>query len=31
MDTIKKTEEINQPRRRFFGTVALDVAAAELP
>jgi pimeloyl-ACP methyl ester carboxylesterase len=30
MDTIKKTEEINQPRRRFFGTAALTIAAAQL-
>jgi len=30
MDTIKKPEEINQPRRRFFGTAALTIAAAQL-
>ena len=30
MDTIKKTEEINRPRRRFFGTAALTIAAAQL-
>jgi pimeloyl-ACP methyl ester carboxylesterase len=30
MDTIKKLEEINQPRRRFFGTAALAVAGAQL-
>jgi pimeloyl-ACP methyl ester carboxylesterase len=30
MDTIKKHEEINHPRRRFFCTAALTVAAAQL-
>src|ERR1700751_4767109 len=30
MDTIKKPEEINQPRRRFFGTAALTIASAQL-
>src|SRR5271169_3225725 len=30
MDTIKKPEEISQPRRRFFGTAALTIAAAQL-
>jgi len=30
MDTIKKLEEINRPRRRFFGTAALAVAGAQL-
>ena len=30
MDTIKKPEEINQPRRRFLGTAALTIAAAQL-
>src|SRR6201998_2117889 len=30
MDTIKKPEEINQPRRRFFGTAALTITAAQL-
>lgn len=30
MVTIKKSEEINQPRRRFFGTAALTIAAAQL-
>src|SRR5271169_6032661 len=30
MDTIKKPEEISQPRRRFFGTSALTIAAAQL-
>ena len=30
MDTIKKPEEINQPRRRFFGTAVLTIAAAQL-
>ena len=29
MDTIKKPEQINQPRRRFFGTAALTIAAAQ--
>ena len=29
MGTIKKHEEINQPRRRFFGTAALTIAAAQ--
>jgi pimeloyl-ACP methyl ester carboxylesterase len=30
MDTIKKPEDINQPRRRFFGTAALTIASAQL-
>ena len=30
MGTIKKPEEINHPRRRFFGTAALTIAAAQL-
>src|ERR1700739_3432149 len=30
MDTIKKPEEINQLRRRFFGTAELTFAAAQL-
>jgi pimeloyl-ACP methyl ester carboxylesterase len=30
MATIKKPEEINHPRRRFFGTAALTIAAAQL-
>ena len=30
MNTIKKPEEINRPRRRFFGTPALMIAAAQL-
>ena len=30
MDTIKIAEEINQHRRRFLGTAAMTVAAAQL-
>jgi hypothetical protein len=30
MDTIKTVEEINQHRRRFFGTAAMAVAATQL-
>ncbi len=30
MDTIKIVDEINQDRRRFFGTAAMAVAAAQL-
>ena len=30
METIKKSEDINKPRRRFFGTAAITVAAAQL-
>ncbi len=30
MDTIKIPEQIDQPRRRFFGTAALMIAAAQL-
>ena len=31
MDGITKSEEINQHRRRFLGTAALTIAAAQLP
>ena len=30
MDTIKTSEEINRDRRRFFGTAAMTIAAAQL-
>jgi hypothetical protein len=30
MDTIKIVDEINQYRRRFFGTAAMAVAATQL-
>jgi hypothetical protein len=30
MDTIKTLDEINQDRRRFFGTAAMAVAATQL-
>ena len=30
MDTIKMSEEINHDRRRFFGTAAMTIAAAQL-
>jgi pimeloyl-ACP methyl ester carboxylesterase len=30
MDTVKILDEINQPRRRFFGTAAMAVAATQL-
>jgi nitrous oxide reductase len=30
MDTIKISEEINHYRRRFFGTAAMTIAAAQL-
>jgi len=30
MDTIKNPEQINQNRRRFFGTAAMTIAAAQL-
>jgi pimeloyl-ACP methyl ester carboxylesterase len=30
MDTITKPEQINHPRRRFFGTAAMTIAAAHL-
>ena len=29
MDTIKTSEQINQHRRRFFGTAAMTLAAAQ--
>jgi len=30
MSTVKKSEEINHNRRRFLGTAAMTVAAAQL-